>query len=449
MEKSIEHLLEAVMRKTAGTGTTRTGISRCTRLSGGASMESWSFDRDGAGFVLRRAADTRLMAGRPIDHATEAAVVRKARDCGVSAPQVVAVLQPADDLGSGYIMQRVEGEVSPAAILRDPDETLIDAIAQELAAIHAAPVTRSDGLPAPTNLQLLDAMDAQFAAFGGNRPIIALALKWCRDNPPAPAPPRLVHGDFRLGNLMVADGRVAAVLDWELAHLGDPHEDLAWGCVGPWRFANYGLPAFGLTGLDRYFAAYEKAGGVAVNRASFRYWLIHRTAWWALGCLQMADIWRQGLDRGLERAAIARRTVENEIDLLLLLEQDAAHDRLAKAAFPPPVRPVPPRIGNGETSDGELLEAVGEWIARDVRPRAQGRERFLAAVAMNALKVAARSIADPVEMDDRKLCDAILAGASDLAAPGILASLREKCLRKALNDCPNYPGLAAAIEKWT
>ncbi|MGB3739328.1 MAG: phosphotransferase [Pontixanthobacter sp.] len=420
-------------------------VAGCHRLSGGASMESWAFDYAGEGYILRRAADAALMAGRPFGHATEAALVQAAHGAGVTAPEVMAVLTAEDGLGSGYIMRRIGGTAEPGTILRTADDVLIADIARELAAIHAVPVDAVPPIDAPTPRELLDRLHEQFDGFGADRPIIALALKWCEDNLPPPRQPSLVHGDFRMGNLMVEDGRLSGVLDWELAHLGDPHEDIAWGCVGAWRFGNYDQPAFGIATLEAYFAAYESASGMAVDRARFRYWLVHRTIWWALGCMQMGAIWREGSDRSLERAAIARRTVENEIDLLLLL--DESDD--APVAVPEPTA-VPQA---GETSSAELLDAVGEWIAADVKPTAQGRNRFLSAVAINALKIAARDLRDPAPMTapmtDAALCTDIRSGRTTLDTSGLRATLRLKALRKGMNDVPKYAGLAAAKEKWT
>ena len=130
---------------------------------------------------------------------------------------------------------------------------------------------------------------------------IALAIRWCEDHLPGAAPPVLVHGDYRMGNVMVDAEGLAAVLDWELAHRGDAHEDLAFGCMAVWRFGRLDRPAFGLGSLEDYFAAYEAAGGVRVDRERFRFWLVYRTLWWALGCLQMGAAWRSGADRTVER----------------------------------------------------------------------------------------------------------------------------------------------------
>src|SRR3546814_3332958 len=137
-------------------------------------------------------------------------------------------------------------------------------------------------------------LKTRFVSYGGDRPAIALAIRWCEDHLPAPTVPVLVHGDYRMGNIMVdvakeREGGLAAVLDWELAHLGDWHEDLAFGCMTVWRFGQLDRPAFGVGSLEEYFAAYAAAGGAPVDRGRFRFWLVYRTLWWALGCLQRSE----------------------------------------------------------------------------------------------------------------------------------------------------------------
>jgi aminoglycoside phosphotransferase (APT) family kinase protein len=411
------------------------------QLSGGA-MESWSFDWGGVGYVLRRAPSAEVMAGRPYGHDVEAALVRAARAGGVRAPEVVGELIAGDGIGTGYVMRRVDAEVNPAMILADPPPTLIDDIARELARIHAI---NDANVPVMDSAAALSELKARFMSYGGDRPIIALAIKWCEDHLPEPVPPVLVHGDFRMGNLMVGPDGLAAVLDWELAHLGDAHEDLAWGCVGPWRFGHVDRPAFGCGDLDALFAAYEAHSGTRVDPQRFRFWLIYRTLWWALGCLQMGEIWRQGLDRGLERAVIGRRTSENELELLLLLEEDApATQRLPIRADPP----TPPRR-LGEPSTIEMLEALRAWIEADVKPAAEGRDRFMAAVAMNALGMLIREQEAPIDIHDKALADDLLAGRRTLATPGLLARLKTEALAKLANDVPKYATLATARALWT
>ena len=420
-------------------------LSNLARLSGGANMESWSFDWGGAGYVLRRAPSAEMMEGRPISHAVEAALVRAACAGGVRAPEVVGELHADDDLGTGYVMKRVVAEVNPVKILADPPPSLIADLAREMARIHAITPRDDLALPFVDTAEALAELRKRFIAYGGDRPIIALALKWCEDNLPPATPPRLVHGDLRMGNVMVAPDGLAVVLDWELAHWGDAHEDLAYGCMTVWRFGHIDKPAFGCADLESYFTAYEAAGGGPVDRARFRFWLVYRTLWWALGCIQMIDFWRSGMDRSLERAVIGRRTSENELDLLLLLEDDAPEAERGPVTLdaPPPVR------RKGEPSPVELLEAVREWVDNDIKSKAEGRDKFMAAVAMNALGMLIREQENPMDVHDKALADDILAGHATLATPGLLARLRKAALAKLSNDVPKYAALGAARQKWT
>lgn len=433
-------------------------IAGLARLSGGANMESWSIDwrgDDGAahGFILRRSPSPEWSAGRPFGLSTEAALVQAARAGGVLAPEVATILEPADGLGDGYVMRRIEAEVSPAAILANPAPSLIHDIARELARIHALPVgALPQGIPTlDTALGLAD-LKQRFFDYGGDRPIIAAAIRWLETHIPPAAPPVLVHGDFRLGNLMAGPEGLAGVLDWELAHIGDAHEDLAYGCMTVWRFAGHDRPAFGLSDLETLFAAYAEAGGVEVEPARFRFWLVYRTLWWALGCLQMGDIWRKGVDASLERAVIARRTSENELDLLLLLEAELPEAVRAAADAEPPSSSAADKVDSlpaGETSAAEIVGAVADWIAAEVKPGAEGRAKFMAAVAINALGMVRRELEAPVAYADKALADDLLSGAVTLATPGLLARLRGIALAKLTNDVPKYPALGVARHKWT
>ena len=421
------------------------------RLSGGANMESWSIDwgLPGAttGYILRRAPSAEWMAGRPFGLDSEAALVRAARAGGVLAPEVVAELVPEDGIGEGYIMIRVEAEVSPPAILAEAAPTLIDDIARELARIHALPLTAiPPAIPHMDTGDALAALKQRFLAHGGDRPILAAAIHWLEQNLPDPAPPALIHGDLRLGNIMATPTGLAAVLDWELAHIGDAHEDLAYGCMTVWRFGAIDRPAFGLADLDHYFAAYEAAGGRQVDRERFRFWLIYRTLWWGLGCLQMGALWRSGVDASLERAVIARRTSEQELDLLMLLEAELPEEIRRPGHEPGPLSSTP--SPTGETSASEILGAIADWLATDVKAHAQGRDKFMAAVAINALGIVRRELDHPVAFTDEALSDDLLAGRKTLATPGLLPHLRRMALNKLANDVPKYAALAKARELW-
>lgn len=415
------------------------------RLSGGANMESWRFVTGGETCVLRRAPSLEMMAGRPMDHAGEAALIRAARASGVMAPEVLVELTAEDGIGSGYVMRAISGSPDPNAFLAEADPAIaIRDIARELVATHRTDCT---GLPVPVmdTAEALNELRTRFLAYGGDRPILALALRWLEANIPPPVAPSLVHGDFRLGNLMFEHGRVTGVLDWELAHLGDWHEDLAFGCMTVWRFSRPDRPGYGLTTVEELAAAYEDAGGGKFDAARFRFWTIYRTFWWALGCLQMGGFWRAGHDRSVERVVVARRTAEQELDLLLLLE-DLAPQAERKRPLPPALQPIQP--GSGEPSGAEILTAISEWLNSDIKPLVSGRGKFDLAVARNALGIVAREIEQRPVATDAALSADLLAGKADLSTPGLLARLRRMALDKLSADMPKYPALATARAQW-
>jgi aminoglycoside phosphotransferase (APT) family kinase protein len=440
-DKFALNLAHFVRRVLGGTGEPE----NLHRLTGGANMESWSFDYDGNGYVLRRSPSAELMAGRTYGHDVEAAVVRAAFAAGVKAPEIVGEIECSDNLGTGYLMRRIEAEVNPAKILANPPPSLLADFARELAAIHAVPIDALPTLPETNAASLLAEMKERFVGFGGDRPVMALAFKWLEDHLLTAAPPVLLHGDFRMGNIMADANGLAAVLDWELAHLGDRHQDLAFGCINSWRFGYIDRPAFGVGALEEFWASYETESGVPVEPERYRWWLVYSTLWWGVCCLQMADIWRSGLDAGLERAVIGRRASETEVDLLMLLEEDAPeHERgpiVASKQFD--VRRL------GEPSTAEMLEALSSWIEADVKPTAQGRDRFMASVALNALGMLQRETVSPASIHDKALSDDLLTGRKSLATPGLLAKLKTQSLAKLAADQPKYSALAAATQKWS
>ncbi len=408
-------------------------------------MESWRFSAGDASFVLRRAPSLAFMEGRPNSHPVEAALIKAARAKGVTAPEVVAVLEPDDGLGSGFVMRALPGTADPKVILGCDDPAgLLQQVARDLARIHS--LTRAD---VPAGVAVMDYrsaiadLKAQFSEAGGDRPIIALGLKWLEDNCPPPVEPVLNHGDYRMGNLLVEGSTLSGVLDWELAHFGDAHEDLAFGCMAVWRFARYDRPALGLGAVEDYIAAYEAESGTRVDLARFRFWTIYRTVWWALGCLKMAAQWRSGADRMLERVVISRRTSEQELDLLMLLEEDAPPAERAR-----PVTLPGERAPQGEASNGELAQAVWEWLG-SVKHRFDGHDRFQYAVARNALGMIARATpaALPATACPARAA-AILAGHASLADPHLLAELRGGILAAVAHNTPKYPALKAARKTW-
>lgn len=291
------------------------------RLSGGASRETFRFVAGDRALILQRQrrGDTREMA-------VEAAVLRTAHTGGVPVAEVIASSTPgapADNpLGAAFIvMAAVEGETIARKILRDDTyaaarEMLPAHFGAALARLHTLDPAAVPGLAASDQMAMYrEVLDRS----GQPHPAFELAFRWLEDHRPATTATCIVHGDFRLGNVIVGADGLRAVLDWELAHVGDPMEDLGWLCVKAWRFGSP-LPVAGVGDYEQLFAAYEAAGGMRVDPDVVRWWEVLGTLKWGIICIMQAGAHLSGMSRSHELAAIGRRVCENEYDLFLALE---------------------------------------------------------------------------------------------------------------------------------
>ncbi|NPU66933.1 phosphotransferase family protein [Bradyrhizobium sp. 83012] len=306
-----------------------TGVRGAAKLSGGASQETWRFDivhPDGdVGAILRRSPKGYGAApGRAAGLDNEATLMRLAHAAGVPSPEVLHVLSPENDLGTGFIMRRVEGETIARKILRDPQYAQArPRLARQLggiaAGIHGISRAALPALREMSTTKEIAELAREYRSFDWPRPVFDLALRWLAQNDPGPsAEVSLVHGDFRNGNLIIGTDGVRAVLDWELAHLGDPMEDLGWICVNSWRFGEIDKPVGGFGPREELFAGYEAAGR-KVDADRVKFWEVMGTLRWGVMCCGMMQRFRQGPDHSMERALIGRRASETEIDLLRLL----------------------------------------------------------------------------------------------------------------------------------
>jgi hypothetical protein len=218
-------------------------------------------------------------------------------------------------------------------------------------------------------------------------PAFELAIRYLAQNRPASPRHGVVHGDYRLGNLLIGADGLVGVLDWELTHIGDPVEDLGWYCVRAWRFGSP-LPAGGMGTREALLEAYAAAGGGEVDPEALRWWELLGTLKWGLICIAQSEGHLSGATRSMEHAAIGRRVCENEWDVLGLLPGPALDGV-------PPDRPATSDDPGlyGRPTAIELVEAVREWIEGDVRSATDGRVQFHTRVAANALKVIERQLA--------------------------------------------------------
>jgi aminoglycoside phosphotransferase (APT) family kinase protein len=306
------------------------GVAGLRRLAAGATQETWSFDAriDGRGapLILRRvpqglergASDVRLPIG------LEARLLEVARAGGVPVPAVHFVLDGRDELGQGFVMERIEGETVPRKILRDAEyagarEKLARQCGEALARIHALPAAELSGLPHPGARDQLERQRRSIDAGPHPQPVLELALRWLELRAPSDVAPRVVHGDYRNGNLIVGPEGLRAVLDWEISHRGDPAEDLGWFCANVWRFGETDKRAGGFGTLEQLLEGYAAGGGEPIAPERVLWWEVLASVKWATGCIVMQGVFASGADRSVERAAIGRRISENDVDILHLI----------------------------------------------------------------------------------------------------------------------------------
>ena len=454
--------LDAVLRREIG-GVL--GLLRAERLSGGASHETYRLCVETAQgerrLALRRAPGGALDRERAIGGPgprVEARLFEAARAAGVPAPEVHYVLEPADGLGDGFVMEWLDGETFGARIVRsDALAGVRPRLAREcgriLGRIHDVDLDASGLRDALERVEPEAYVSDTWQRYQGHdvpQPMIDYSARWLLANLPPRCEPRLVHNDFRNGNLMVTRDGVAAVLDWELAHIGDPMRDLGWLCTSSWRFGG-SLPVGGFGTREDLFAGYEAQTGRPVAPAAVHFWEVFGSFWWAVASLEMAQRNRGGPDRSVERAAIGRRSSECQIDCANLL--------IPGKATPP--EPLPPEPLDLPRSD-ELLASVREHLAAEAA-NAAGRARFLARVAGNALAIVERELllGPPTRAAEHTRLRALLGADASLAAlrarlcgelrdgrvpiddAALQAHLRQTAADRIAIDQPHYAGLAA------
>ena len=443
-------------------------LTTLERLSGGASQETYQLDiatRDGP----RRLALRREAGGQPMTRtagqvglANEARLLRAASAAAVPVPTILAVLSPDDGLGEGFLMPWLAGETLGSKIVRDPvlcslQPSLAYQSGQILARIHRMDVAQLGlaGYLAETPPALLvEQTWARYRAIDTPQPMIDYTARWLLANlPPAPQQ-TLVHGDFRNGNLMMSASGIMAVLDWELAHVGDPMRDLGWLCTHSWRFGRPDKPVGGFGDYAELFAGYTAESGNTVDPVHVRFWEIFGSFWWAVGCLSMADQYRSGPDRTVERPAIGRRSSECQVDCVNFL-------------IPGPVAPVDSQtpIDTALPGTAELLASVRDFLRNDLAQGLAERHQYLARVAANSLDIVRRDLllgnaardaeqarltdllgsSAPLAAQRWALVHRLRAGAFTLDFPALTTHLRATVVNDVLIDQPRYAGAELAL----
>jgi aminoglycoside phosphotransferase (APT) family kinase protein len=384
---------------------TQAEVTGVRPLPGGASRESWDVRVRMAGNARRPVAERRLILLRDVGRArspdknvaVEAAAMTAARLAGVPVAEVYdygAGDQPGDEpgdeqgaLGQAYLlMERLDGETIPRRLLRDEAYAaarpgLARRLGEVLARIHQV---NPDSVPGLPRLDALGQVTGLYEAFAEPRPALEIGLRWLAGHRPAPAADALVHGDFRTGNLMIGADGLHGVLDWELAHRGDPRQDLGWLCTKAWRFGS-ASPVGGFGARADLMAGYAAGGGTPPDEETQRWWELYGTVRWALLCRRQAERYLAEDEPSIELAVLGRRVCEQEYDILLAL------GHAAPMTVIDPLEDLPDHAAtpHDRPSGPELLRAVREFLTTEAGG-ADPRLRFHARVAANALRIAER-----------------------------------------------------------
>ena len=316
-------------------------VSDLRPLAGGASRAAYAVDVDipcgvEAGHY---AAVLRLDLGGDIyadalSRSQEFEVLSVAREHDVMVPQVLWNAAGSTALERPFfVMERVDGETIGAKIVRSPHLAearthLPRQMGEQLARIHAIPADRVPFVRRPepevsTSTAVLSRTRAELERAGGDHPGIELGLRWLAEHAPEDTTSTVVHGDFRLGNLVVDGDGLRSILDWEFAGVGDPYEDLAWPFVRDWRFGHDEHRFAGLSDGEDFLLAYEETRGAQVDRKRLRYWEAVGNLRWAVGCLTQALRHTSGAEPSVELAVLGRRSAEMQLEMLRVIEEIA------------------------------------------------------------------------------------------------------------------------------
>ena len=425
---------------------TKAAVTGVRPLPGGASRESWDVRVRAADGAQRRLILLRDVGGRALDKdvAVEAAAMTAARTAGVPVAEIYDY--GAGALGQAYLlMERLDGQTIPRRLLRDEAYAavrpgLARRLGEVLARIHQVDPASVPGLP---RVDALSQLTGLYQAFAEPRPAIEIGLRWLTGHRPAPAADALVHGDFRTGNLMVGEDGLHGVLDWELAHRGDPRQDLGWLCTKAWRFGSAN-PVGGFGTRADLMAGYAAGGGTPPDEETQRWWELYGTVRWALLCRRQAERYLSGDERSIELAVLGRRVCEQEYDILLALGH-AAPLTVADPLTNLRTTPAPPHDRPG---GADLLHAVREFLTTEVGSGqgADPRLRFHALVAANALRIAEREAMLAASHEGRHRARLAALGCDDDA--GLCAAIGDGSLDQRFGEVVEAIR-AATIDKLT
>ena len=220
----------------------------------------------------------------------EAKIQKVVKKNGAPVPAIIFEFSEGEEIGEGYVMEAIPGETIPRKILRDKKfasarEKLPFEIGKSLAKIHQ---TQLDDLKALDQVTFSDSLGKLFQvylSFNQPQPVFDLAFKWLEAQKLTEYGDVLVHGDFRFGNFIISEENLESIIDWELAHIGNPMEDLGWLCVRSWRFGNVEKRVGGLGDIKDLIAGYESNSDIKIDESQLDIWQLYGSLRWGVICM--------------------------------------------------------------------------------------------------------------------------------------------------------------------
>ena len=300
-------------------------IKQLIPLTGGASADINRIILANDGELIVRRTLSQEKSVMAIPKILEAKIQKVVKKNGAPVPAIIFEFSEGEEIGEGYVMEAIPGETIPRKILRDKKfasarEKLPFEIGKSLAKIHQ---TQLDDLKALDQVTFSDSLGKLFQvylSFNQPQPVFDLAFKWLEAQNLTEYGDVLVHGDFRFGNFIISEENLESIIDWELAHIGNPMEDLGWLCVRSWRFGNVEKRVGGLGDIKDLIAGYESNSDIKIDESQLDIWQLYGSLRWGVICMMQTFAHLSGMVNSVEKAAIGRRVSETEFDLMNMIK---------------------------------------------------------------------------------------------------------------------------------
>ena len=444
-DPSVRGAIERALAQACGADVS---IAAWSRLSGGAIQQNLALDvnvkggpHDGARrWVMRTDAPSSVALSR--SRRDEFRLLRVAAQAGVVVPAALFQVDAGEGRPAWFVMERIEGvaaahRITKDGALRDP-AGLARELGANLARLHAIPPAHPQlgflGVPTHTPTRdflayCLDYLGRWRVRFDEAYPALEWGLAWWREHAPSREPVVLLHGDYRTGNYLVHEGRLAATLDWEFARWGNPLEDIGWFFAPCWRFAGPARVAGGIAPADYFLAGYNAVAGTRYTETETRKWQALAQIRWAVIALQQAERFRTGGERTLELALTGRLLAGARV-------RSAADPRAMKASgdFPPA---------------DDLLDVARAALLDQIVPLLPPEAQYTVRMAANAIAIArreARTRSMPQSLADELRA---FAGSASDDERVLACALADRIRAGAFDEPESRVRLHEALTQWT